>query len=85
MPFLFAKLRKPFRTGRTFRVHRPSGYALNAKASIEERHLLDDVSVFGLDFALALSAEALAAFVEVFLVEFTTHVVKAHLVGCDTA
>ena len=52
---------------------------------VEEGHLLDDVPVFGDDFALALTIETLATFVEVFLVEFATHVVEAHLVGCDTA
>ena len=54
-------------------------------SEVEERCLLDDVTVTGDDFALALTIETLATLVEVFLVEFATHVVEAHLVGCYAA
>ena len=54
-------------------------------SEVEDRHLLNDVPVFSDDFALALTIETCATLVEVFPIEFATHVVEAHFVGCYTA
>ena len=43
------------------------------------------MTAFCFDFVKAFPGKSLATFVEVFLVEFATHIVEAHLVGCYTA